>query len=76
MFSNRNDFNHRFDRGRQRMDLFSRLFLVVWVLMFVGILGVWAIGAYLQYQCYSSRDPNSFACWYVSDRIEIGVRER
>lgn len=76
MFSRRDNFNDRFERHRRGMNIFGGIFAVVWVLMFVGILGVWAIGAYLQYQCYSSRDPNSFACWYVSDRIEIGVRER
>ena len=73
---NRNQFNDSFERSRRRMDLFGRLFMVVWVLMFVGILGFWALGGYLQYQCYSSQDPNSFACWYVSDRIEVGVRQR
>jgi hypothetical protein len=73
---NRNQFENRFEKSRRRMDLFGRMFMVLWVLMFVGILGFWGLGAYLQYQCYSSRDPNSFACWYVSDRVEVGIRQR
>lgn len=65
-----------FDRMESRMRIFGTVFGIVWVLMFVGILGMWALGAYLQYQCYASQNPNSFACWYVSDRIEVGVRNR
>lgn len=76
MFNNNGSLEDRLEKNHRQMTLFGRVFMVVWVLMFVGILGLWGLGGYLQYQCYSSQDPNSFACWYVSDRVEIGVRQR
>ena len=65
--------NNSFER---RMNLFGSVFGVVWVLVVLVILGIWAMTGWLEYKCYSSQDPNSFACWYVSDRVEIGVRQR
>jgi hypothetical protein len=76
MFNRRDDFNTRFERSDRSMRLFGRVFMVVWVMMFIGIMGMFALGAWLSYQCYASQDPNSFACWYASDRVEIGVRQR
>lgn len=76
MLGRRNDFNERFERSSRHMALFGRVFMVIWVLMFVVIIGMWGVGAWLGYQCWSSQDPNSFACWFASDRVEVGVRQR
>jgi len=65
-----------FDSMHRRMRIFGILFATVWVLMLLIILGTWILGAYLQYECYKTQEPNSFACWYVSDRVEVGVRQR
>jgi hypothetical protein len=69
-------YKNSMDKDRKIMKVFGTLFVVIWAFMFVGILGMWALSGYLQYQCYASQDPNSFACWYVSDRVEVGVRNR
>jgi hypothetical protein len=69
-------YNSSFERMNQKMKLFQTLFLIFWVLMLLVILGSWVLGAYLEYECYKTRDLNSFACWYVSDRVEVGVRQR
>lgn len=42
------------------------------LLTFVGI----GVSAYLGYQCYAGGDPNSMACYMVSDRHEVGIRYR
>lgn len=75
MLNNRR-FGSDFDKSRKQMRFFGRAFMVVWVAMFVGILGMFGAGIYLQYQCYASQDPSSFACWFASERVEIGVRQR
>lgn len=71
---------HRFDRdwerSRKRWRLFGGAFAVVWGLAFALIVGSIVAGIYFQYQCYASQDPSSFACWFASDRVEIGVRQR
>lgn len=52
------------------------LFGIFFAIVFVLILGTFATSAFLGYQCYTSRDPNSIACYMISDRHEIGIRNR
>lgn len=52
---------------------FKRVFPVFFIGMFVVVM---AVIAYLAYQCYAGGDPNSMACYMISDRMEIGVRQR
>lgn len=54
------------------MGFFKFFFAVV----FVGILMVWGFAGFMTYQCYSSGDPNSMACYMMSDRHELGIRYR
>lgn len=53
-----------------------KIFPFFFGLIFCAILAVWGISAYLGYQCYASNDPNSMACYMMSDRLELGIRER
>lgn len=45
------------------------------VIMFFTLLTM-GVGVYLGYSCYMSNDPNSMACYIMSDRVELGVRYR
>lgn len=58
------------------LDFFFKLVtgivLCGFLLTFAGIV----ISAYLGYQCYAGGDPNSMACYMVSERVELGIRHR
>lgn len=71
-----------FDR-RSRHDSFDRefrrsqaLFRVAFVAIAAMVLTTFAVSAWLFAACYTSGDVNSMACFMISDRVEIGVRER
>lgn len=59
-----------------RESFFWRLFPFIFATMFIGVIAIFVVGAYLSYQCYVSGDPNSMACYMTSERLEIGVRDR
>jgi len=52
------------------------VFGLFFVFMMVMVLGVFAFAGIMTYKCYSSGDPNSMACFMISDRYEVGVRNR
>jgi hypothetical protein len=52
------------------------LFGVAFILIFMLVIGTFVITAYMAYQCYSGGDPNNMACYMISDRHEIGIRNR
>ena len=58
------------------MDGFSKLFKFFFVSVFAIIVTVIAASAFLGVKCYLSGDPNSMACYMMSDRYEVGIRER
>ena len=62
-----------FDRSFRRTSMFMKLAFVL-IAALAGIM--MAVGAYLSITCYTSGDPNSMACFMISDRVEVGVRQR
>lgn len=52
------------------------VFGLFFVFMFLLALGMFAVTGFLTYKCYSSNDPNNMACFMISDRHEIGIRNR
>lgn len=52
------------------------LFGLFFVFMFLVVIGTLAVTSFLAYRCYSSGDPNDMACFMISDRHEIGIRNR
>lgn len=58
------------------MDMFSKMIVLAVVVVFTFVIAGIAVSAFLGFQCYNSGDPNSMACYMISDRYEIGVRER
>jgi hypothetical protein len=62
-----------FDRSFRRTSMFMKL----WFVMIAALAGIMmAVGAYLSITCYTSGDPNHMACFMISDRVEVGVRQR
>lgn len=62
-----------FDRTFRIMRWFVGSMIVVITLF---TLLTMALTAYLGFSCYMSNDPNSMACYMMSDRVEVGVRNR
>jgi hypothetical protein len=62
-----------FDRSFRRTGLFMKLWFV---LIAALALITMAVGAYLSITCYTSGDPNHMSCYMISDRVEVGVRQR
>lgn len=58
--------------GNSGFGLFGMFFFVIFAMVMIGI----GISAYLGLECYTSGNPNSMACYMISDRHEIGVRNR
>jgi hypothetical protein len=52
--------------------LFGVFFAVIAALVLVSFVAA----VFLSYQCYSGGDPNNIACYMISDRHEIGIRNR
>jgi flavodoxin len=65
--------SHFEDNG---MNFIFKLFPFFFMLVMFIVFGTMAISGYLGYQCYSSNNPNSIACYMMSDRQEIGIRVR
>ena len=57
---------------RVGFGLFGVFFAVVAALVLVSFVAA----GFLSYQCYASGNPNSIACFMISDRHEIGIRTR
>lgn len=66
-------FESDFDRS---FKWAQRLFMGMCAMVFLIIVGVFVAVGYLGYQCYSSNDPNNMACFMMSGRLEVGVRQR
>ncbi len=65
--------NSNFDRSFRRTSMFMKFwFMLVAVLALGGL----AVSGFLAYKCYTGGDPNSMACFMISDRVEVGVRQR
>ena len=62
-----------FDRRFRIMRWFVGSMIVVVTLFTLLTMG---LTAYLGFSCYTSNDPNSMACYMMSDRVEVGVRNR
>ena len=62
-----------FERSFRRTGMFMKFWFV---LIATLTLTMMAVGAYLSITCYTSGDPNHMACFMISDRVEVGVRER
>jgi hypothetical protein len=52
------------------------VFGLFFVCVFVLVMGTFAVTGFLAYKCYSGGDPNNMACFMISDRHEIGIRNR
>lgn len=57
-------------------SFFSKIFPFIFGGMFLVMLLMFAAGIYLSISCYTGGDPNSMACFMISERVEIGVRHR
>lgn len=51
-------------------------FFVIFYGIFALVVLGFGISFILGYKCYTSSDPNSMACYMISDRHEIGIRQR
>lgn len=40
------------------------------------VLLTFIASGFLAYKCYAGGDPNNIACYMISDRYEIGIRNR
>lgn len=59
-----------------RNTFFDIIFPIIFTLMFVIVLGGFAVSGYLGYECYKSNDPNSTACFMVhSNQQTINLNE-
>ena len=58
--------------GNSNMGLFKFLFGMIFMLA----MGIIAITGFFAFQCYASGDPNNMACYMISNRFEVGVRNR
>lgn len=56
--------------------IFPVVFGIVFAGMAIMMLGMFAISAWLGYDCYRSGDPNSMACYMMSERHEVAIRQR
>lgn len=63
-------------RNDMGFGMFRTMFMLIFLLVFVTVIGGFAVSVVLGYQCYASGNPNSMACFMVSDRHEIGIRNR
>lgn len=52
------------------------IFGIIFAMFFIIFFGILAIGGIFTYKCYTSNDPNSMACYMISDKNEIGIRQR
>ena len=57
-------------------SFFSKIFPFIFGGMFLVMLLMFVAGIFLSIQCYTGGDPNSMACFMISERVEIGVRHR
>jgi hypothetical protein len=57
-------------------SFFSKIFPFIFGGMFLVMLLMFVAGIFLSIQCYAGGDPNSMACFMISERVEIGVRHR
>lgn len=57
---------------RGGFGLFSVFFAVVAGLVLMTFIA----SGYLAYQCYASGNPDNIACFMISNRHEIGIRNR
>ena len=62
-----------FDRSFRRTGTFIKVCFVAVIFM---VLSTLAVSVFLGVTCYMSNDPNSMACYMMSDRVEVGVRQR
>lgn len=62
-----------FDRRFRIMRWFVGSMIVVITLFTLLTMG---LAAFLGVSCYMSNDPNSMACYMMSNRVEVGVRNR
>lgn len=46
------------------------------VVVFLTVFSFIGASGYLIYKCYASGNPNDQACFMISDRHEIGIRNR
>ena len=53
---------------------FDKVFPIVFIGMFVFIMGTFMLSGYMYYQCYSSKDPNNIACYMITDRTDANIR--
>jgi hypothetical protein len=74
---------HTQNKGTAHMNDFDRrLRIMRWfvggMIAVVTLFTLFTIGltAYMGLACYTSGDPNSMACYMMSDRVEVGVRPR
>ncbi len=57
-------------------DSFFSIFTTFFILFLILFLGTIAYSAFMTYRCYTSNDPNSMACFMISERTEFGIRNR
>ena len=55
---------------------FFTLVSVMVMLIFGIVLAGFAVSAYLGYKCYSSGDTNNMACFMLSGRHDLTIRNR
>lgn len=57
---------------RVGFGLFGVFFAVIAALVLVSFVAA----GFLSYQCYASGNPDNIACFMISNRHEIGIRNR
>jgi hypothetical protein len=52
------------------------IFTILSVLFIMIFLAIFGSAAWLSISCYTSNDPASMACYMISDRADVTVRQR
>lgn len=66
-------FESDFDRSWRRSRMIFTILSVLFIMIFLAIFGS---AAWLSISCYTSNDPASMACYMISDRADVTVRQR
>ena len=51
------------------------IFTILSVLFIMMFLAIFGSAAWLLISCYTSNDPSSMACYMISDRADVTVRQ-
>lgn len=63
-------------KHRSEFAAFNVMFFILFGAIAIVFVSIIAYSVTMTVTCYNSGDPNSMACFMISDRHEIGFRNR